>query len=572
MTALPEKRTLKNLIFRPEPWIIQNGVLAIFLVLVVVGLSGLTAAYIQVVTTNRVVSPDLFQDTSFLMLLSVDLMAPLTVALLSKRAFIGYLLIQTFLDTILLHYTIFFYNTLTLSTIYHSMQGAASLGIDILGFARWDIILACGALLVVELFLVQISMAKRTKMPKIFNLRGVTAVALMTVMCWQINLIYGKTGLALLWVDSKGHRPAAERRLEEGTRASVRSIGYLATWLGEFLSGNYKDTTLIYAETRCPDPDGGSCLAAAAPGESRKWQDLPLPPPSRTVVLIQAESLDFAALDLRVNNRTVTPFLNYLARRSLVLKVFAPHKVGSCNSDYEILNSRVAEQNVIYYTYIKDYPDSVIRLAKSGGYHTQFFHGLAGSLFNLREAYNNQGFEEFHFKEELLAEGYRTGPYIMEHILDEDVFSSAANHLDPGRKSLQFIVTMTSHVPFIKPSPEFKSAGGKFARYVSSLNYLDQQLADYYHHLPAGTTLIIWGDHGSDVEYPRGFEPGYREVPFIVHVKNDAAWLEELRETKRQSRLDQPGYMEPQLADDGQTHTLCQISHYLRCFFSEPEQ
>jgi len=567
---LPEKRTLKNLIFRPDPWIVQNGVLAIFLVLLVVGLSGLTAAYIQVITTNRVISPELLTDTSFLMLLSVDLMAPLTVALLSRRAFIVYLVIQTFLDTILLHYTIFFYNTLTLSTIYHSMQGAASLGIDILGFARWDIIGACGALLVLELFLVQISMGRRTRMPKVFKLRGVTAVALMTILCWQINLIYGKTGLTLLWVDTKGHRPAAERRLEEGTRASVRSIGYLATWLGEFLSGNYKDTTLIYAESPCAPPDGGACLTEASAEGARQWQNLPLPPLGRTVVLIQAESLDFAVLDMRVNGRTVTPFLNYLARRSLVLKVFAPHKVGSCNSDYEILNSRVAEQNVIYYTYIKEYPDSIIPILRDRGYRTQFFHGLAGSLFNLREAYTAQGFEDFHFKEELMAEGYRPGPYIMEHILDEDVFKSAADHLDPEVKSLQFIVTMSSHVPFIKPTPEFKSAGGKFARYVTSLNYLDEQLAEYYHSLPEGTTLIIWGDHGSDVEYPRGFAAGYRQVPFIVHTKYESDWLEDLREAKRRFRLDQPGYIEPQLADDDQIHSLCELSHYLRCLFNEP--
>lgn len=562
------QRTVWNLIFHPEPWAVKNGVLAICLVLLVVALSGLTAAYIQVVTTNRVISSELLDDHSFLLLFSLDLLLPLTVALLSKRAFMVYLIIQCFLSTILLHYTIFFYNTLTLSTIYHSLQGAASLGIDIFGFARWGIILTLGTLLAAELFLLQIAMAPRPNMPSFFRLRGISAVICMVVICWLALHIYGRTGLSLVWVDARGHRPAAERRLEEGTRESVRNIGYVGTWLGELFSGAYRDTTLIYAEVRCPNPDGGNCLATAEAGERRLWQGLPLPALSRTVVLIQAESLDFAALDMRVNGRPVTPFLNRLARRSLTLKVFAPHKVGSCNSDYELLNGRLAEQNVVYYTYIKEYPDSVIHLLEQKGYDPAFFHGLGGSLFNLREAYTAQGFKDFHFKEELLDEGYKASNLIMEHIRDEEVLDSAAKHLRPEALTAQFIVTMSSHVPFLPPDPEFKSVGGTFARYVSSLNYLDKSLAGFYEGLPEGALLIIWGDHGSDVSYPRGFAPGDRHVPFLVHVKGDEDWLAEAGaagcpgEPGRSERLE-----ESDLTADGRIHSLCEIYHYFRCLF-----
>lgn len=563
------EKTLWNLAFHPETWAVKNGLAAICLVLLVVALSGLTSAYIQVTTTTRVISAELLSDNSFLLLFSLDLLLPLTVALLSKRAFMVYLVIQCFLSTILLHYTIFFYNTLTLSTIYHSMQGAASLGIDIFGFARWEIILALGLLLALELFLVQIAMFPRPNMPSFFKWRGISAVICMVVICWLALHIYGRTGLSIVWVEPKGHRPAAERRLEEGTRESVRNLGYVATWIGEFFSGTYRDTTLIYAEARCSSPDGGACLAVAEAGEPRLWQGLPLPDLSRTLIMIQAESLDFAALDMRVNGRAVTPFLNSLARRSLTLKVFAPHKVGSCNSDYELLNSRIAEQNVVYYTYIKDYPDSVIHLLDQKGYAPAFFHGLGGSLFNLREAYTAQGFKEFHFKEELLAEGYQGTRLIMEHIRDEDVLDSAAKHLRPDDLSAQFIVTMTSHVPFLPAAPEFKSAGGTFARYVTSLSYLDQSLADFYERLPEGALLIIWGDHGSDVDYPRGFAPGDRHVPFLVHVKGDYSWLEEMAVDKGRKGFGRSGRLEESnLSSDGRIHSLCELSHYLRCLFN----
>lgn len=556
-------RSFWNLIVNPDPWKVESGLAAIFLVLLVVMMSGLEAAYVQVATTNRLVSPELLDDHSFLLLLALDLLVPLTVALLSHRAFFIYLIGQCFLSVILLHYTIFFYNTLTLSTIYHSMQGAASLGIDIFGFARWKIIILMGFFLLIKLFIARISMVPRARMPKAFTFRRISAVACMTLIAWLVLIIYGKTGLSHTWVDIKGHRTAVERRLEEGARESVKSIGYVATWLGEFLSGTYKDTALIFAEARCSDPDGGACRDGTAEEAGRRWRSLPLPELPETVIMIQVESLDYDVLDMRVNNTVVAPFLSDLARRSLLLDVFAPHKVGSCNSDYELLNGRIAEQNVVYYTYIKDYPDSVIHLLNKRNYAPAFFHGLEGSLFNLREAYDLQGFGALHFKEELLTEGYQASSLIMEHIRDEDIFQSAARALE-GKQGPQaeFIVTMSSHVPFLKASEPFKSAGGSFARYVSSINYLDACLAEFYRNLPEKTLLIIWGDHGSDVSYPRGFGPGRRQVPFIVHVKGHSDWLDDYRRSR------QPGNQAVQSsAAEPRVYTLCELHYYLRCLF-----
>ncbi|MDL2306927.1 sulfatase-like hydrolase/transferase [Desulfovibrio sp. OttesenSCG-928-C06] len=627
---------------------VHNGWLALILLNLAVLISGLESAYVQAVTTYQAISLELFVTPSFIYLLCLDLLFPLIVALLSRRAFFVFLAGQCFLSTILLHYTIFFYNPLTLSTIFHSMQGAASLGIDIFGFARPDIIAACGALLALKVLLVQLSRAPERRMPRFWHLRGITAVSAMAVVFALSTIIYGKTGLSLIWVDSIGHRTASERRLDGGTTEAVRNIGYLATWIGEWMSGTYKDTELIYAERRCADPDAtwspdaawsaekiadagllyGTSQPGGAQGDSCKsesvmtqtsptalqavdtiaspshqpektgWNGLPLPPIGNTVVLLQVESLDFAALGMKVNGHPVLPFIDFLTQDSLLLRVFAPHKVGSSNSDYELLNGRIAEQNVIYYSYITEYPDSIIHLLAGSGYETSVFHGLGGNLFNLREAYRSQGFEHLYFKEELLEAGYKPGKYIMEHILDEDVFSMAAaklradsaprsfpvpaaestesqlsastagnagggmdspdanraavaqaarNHIPaspsmsahgikvttptegkeaatPGKRA-QFIVTMSSHIPFMSPNPLFKSAGGSFSRYVSSLRYLDQCLAAYYSMLPEGTLLIIWGDHGSDVAYPEGLPQNSRHVPFMIHVKGDTGWF-----------------------------------------------
>lgn len=124
---------------------VKNGYLALFFIHLAVLAGGAESAYVQLVTTHRFMSFDLLLEPSFLLLLCLDLMVPLTIALLSRRLLFVYFAGQCFLSTMLLHYTIFFYNPLTLSTIYHSMHGVAFLGIDIFAFAMWEVIFAMAA-------------------------------------------------------------------------------------------------------------------------------------------------------------------------------------------------------------------------------------------------------------------------------------------------------------------------------------------------------------------------------------------------------------------------------------------
>ena len=508
-------------------------------------LCALESAYVQVTTTGRDLSPSLFSDPSFLMLFGIDLAVPLCVALFSRRAFMCVLLLQAVLSCILLHYSLFFYNPLTLSTIYHSMQGLGALGGGVLAFVRWRIVLTLGVLCLFKLGLARLSLVPDWKMPPFWNMRGITAVACMTAAFWMSNIIYAKTGLSLAWVDSRGHRTATERRLEGGTREVVRTLGYIPTWIGEFASGTYADLDLIYAEARCHDP------AAEEPDVSR-WDGNPVPPLPATVVMLQVESLDFEAVNMRIGDVPVMPFLSRLSGLSLHLETFAPHKVGSCNSDYELLNSRVADQNVLYYEYITAYPDSVIRLLDAAGYTSAVFHGLEGGLFHLRSAYTAMGFSKTIFKEDLQKQGYTQGQAMLGQIPDSDVFSSALNFLRPEDKQALFIITMDSHIPFSDVRAEFRRESGNFARYISSLRTFDEALAYFYFQLPEGALLLLWGDHGSDVDYPGEYPPNRRRVPFVVHVKGNAGWMNGGGEN-----TGRPPYM------------LCELSYYLKRIFAQ---
>ena len=522
---------------------VKYGVFALFFLLLSVMVSGVEALLVQTLSISHILNLESFEKTVTASLVSIDFLTPLSLALLSRRAYLVFLAGQTAVSAVILHYGSFFYNTLTLSTIYHSMQGLSFLGGSVLVFIKADILFLLALAFGAEVFLLWLSSVPHEAMPRVWSMRGVAAVSCLMALSVTVFWGHGRAGILSLWTDDGPHRTALDRRSQEGSRESVRHLGYLATWAGEWLSGLYRDTSLIYAEKRCEDPQK-RFLETHAGGEGT-WCGFPLPPASRPMVMIQVESLDFAALAMDVNQRPVMPFLRSLLPESLVIKAFAPHKVGSSNADYEMLNGRVADQNVMYYSYIRDYPDSVAHaLAES---RPATFHGLEGELFHLRDAYALMGFKETFFKEELVEEGYPVSGLAMEHVADEYVLDAAARYLEEGRGDAVFVVTMSSHIPFMDHLPQFGLRGGLFARYVASLNYVDACLADFYDRLSDGALLALWGDHGSEVSYPSGWRKNGPYVPFLVNVKGDGAWL---------SGAKRDG--------EDRTFTLCELSYFLR--------
>lgn len=509
---------------------------ALFFLLLSVAVSALEAFLVQTFSIHHVLNVESLWSTVTPSLLLIDVLAPLAWALLSRKLFLVFLVLQTAASSVILHYGSFFYNTLTLSTMYHSMQGLSYLGDAVFIFVRPDILLLLVPVLAVKLLFLRPAAGSPQSRPR----RIVAAMVCLMVLSVVMFREHGRSGMLSLWTDEGPYRTTADRRSQEGTRESVRHLGYLATWVGEWLGGVYKDTSLIYAERKCRDPQ--TAFLERHPEGGGTWCGWPLPPVTGPVVAVQVESLDFSALSMTFNGRAVMPFLRSLLPDSVLLRAFAPHKVGSANADYELLNGREADQNVMYYSYIRDYPDSVIHALKDR--HPAAFHGLEGNLFNLREAYGLMGFSETFFKEELVRQGYPVSDLAMEHVADEHVLDAAAKYLEQGRGQAVFVVTMSTHIPFMEPLPEFGQGRGLFARYIASLHYADACLADFYARLPVGTLFVLWGDHAGDVPYPPGMADNGRLVPFLVNVRGGSGWI----------------------TGTGEDHpfTLCELSFYLK--------
>ena len=340
--------------------------------------------------------------------------------------------------------------------------------------------------------------------------------------------------ICLILLGVQAHKAISHKRVgrfvsEQGFSnidAHFKRYGYLFTWGVELATGRPFESRQIYREQTCRD---------------EATQNLPLFPIWDKIVFIQTESLDFELLGLKEDTATVAPFLTALAQKSLVLHMDGTKIMASANSDYELLNGRIASQNVIYYSYIATYPDSLISLLRGKGYEASVFHGLRGEYMGLRDVYPRLGFNHLFFAEELIKAGLSGQPdMFMDQVPDADLFKFALQRATGPGPFVHFIITITMHGGNPPMSGRFPEAG-----YAGDCAYYDEALAGYINNLPEDCTVFIYGDHQSYNGANRNMT-----VPFIIYQKGrDLSAL--------QSQI------------PAQTiFSRCEISNYLRRLFT----
>lgn len=251
----------------------------------------------------------------------------------------------------------------------------------------------------------------------------------------------------------------------------------------------------------------------------------------RHVAVVQVESLDFAAVDARVGAEPVMPFLRGLRDRAMLYAVKPFHASGSSEADFSLLMTAtpIGRFNPFQVPGFS-FADALPRLAGERGYHVTALHGNTGAFFHRRKAYEQMGFDELFFTEEL-------APRRVTGALDEEVFDfSAALLATATRPTLHFIITITSHTPFDKVPPDsrelFPEPRTITERYLDSMRYVDRALERYVAALPAGTTVVIYGDHESNI---RGYAPDRAHedrVPwFIVEKGRDLSERQRSRDS-----------------------------------------
>lgn len=236
------------------------------------------------------------------------------------------------------------------------------------------------------------------------------------------------------------------------------------------------------------------------------------------VAVVQVESLDFPILDTRVEGRPVTPFLAGLRERSMLYAVRPFHSSGSSEADFSLLMTAtpIGRFNPFQVRGFS-YADSLPRLARERGYRPVAFHGNTGAFFQRRQAYEQMGFDELFFSEEL-APRQVTGKW------DDELLAFSARLLAAAREpALHFIITITSHGPFDRLPRDrrelFTEPKTMEERYLNSMRYVDRALEAYVAAIPDGTTVVIYGDHESNVRGYLDDSTHEDRVPWFIFTK-----------------------------------------------------
>ena len=295
------------------------------------------------------------------------------------------------------------------------------------------------------------------------------------------------------------------------------TYGYLVSWAAEsWLAPTMKELgrELVAAQKDSPDRLNGVEPA---------W------PVSGHVVVMQLESIGWSVLNCRMQGQEVAPYLDQLAQSDRVLRIHAFHSCGSEDMDYAVLSDGTPSSRVFSFAIPNvEYPNALPRFMQTRGYHTVSFHGNDGGFYNRRQNYQRMGFDEILFKRELAQQPVRLSSW---GVRDREVLKISSQKLRQAKSpQFHFIITLDSHVPFnlIDDSEKqiFPHSADWRENYFNSVRVLDQDLRNYIESLPAGTLVIMYGDHTSGVEYgdfhaAREGEAEY--VPCIVHVCGGAA-------------------------------------------------
>ncbi len=283
------------------------------------------------------------------------------------------------------------------------------------------------------------------------------------------------------------------------------TYGYVVAWAAEYLSYD--------AEAVLADAIAKSEVKSHVLTEKERLLEF-----GDNIVVLQVESLDFDMLDAKVGDQYIVPFLHALKQQSMVYMVKPFHSTGSSEADFSLLTTSTPNGQITPYK-VQGFPYSYSLpwLVEKLGFTAIAIHGNTGAFFQRRDAYQQMGFSEVYFVKELEELGVCGAR-------DDEVLQFSARLLNKSTQPMfHFIITLTSHAPFDRLPPDcaklFPSPRGIRDRYLNCMRYVDRSLKKYYQELPDGTTLVIYGDHHSNVQGYHAGDVHEDRVPWLICQK-----------------------------------------------------
>ena len=266
----------------------------------------------------------------------------------------------------------------------------------------------------------------------------------------------------------------------------------------------------------------------------------------RNVVLIHLESTRAQSVTPYDENLDTTPFLDELAKSSLVAE--QAHVVMPWSSKANVaiicgIPPHLTHQ-AVYGTITEARPGGIptrclADLLKDQGYNTVYFMSQTQNFENYSTLVKNFGYEDFYPLESMDKKGFEKVMYPgQEAGYEDDIMLTPSEEWLKNHQDVPFLATYhtaTPHHQYIVPKwyearygNETFSKDELLNRYLNTLRYQDyflKRLIDQYKKLGLyeNTVFIILGDHGEGFgehgRYTHGsvpYEEGLR-IPLIIH-------------------------------------------------------
>jgi arylsulfatase A-like enzyme len=145
---------------------------------------------------------------------------------------------------------------------------------------------------------------------------------------------------------------------------------------------------------------------------------------------------------------------------------------------------------------------AIVNVLHDRGTRTSFYHGVYGSFFERRTAFEDMDFDRIVFREEAIdALNLHDPEWTIE---DGKLFALAAEERIRKDRFFEFTITGTSHTPFRFSLGDFERSffpdhDDRAYTYFDTISYVDHVLGKYVDGLPNGTVVFVYGDHWSRV-------------------------------------------------------------------------
>ena len=268
----------------------------------------------------------------------------------------------------------------------------------------------------------------------------------------------------------------------------------------------------------------------------------------KNVLFIHMESIQNFLIDLKINDKEVTPFLNKITKEGIYFNKFYPQISVGTSSDTEFTlqtGLMPSSSGTVFVNYYDRKYYSMVDYFNKLGYYTFSTHANDADYWNRKTMYKTIGYNDFFAKESyIIPEDEDSEELVGLGLSDKEFFKQFIPKLEDikSNKSKYFgtVITLSNHSPFsdIDSYGEFDTTmnysyvtakGNKVSgkapyleettigNYLKSSHYADSALKELFealekNNLLDNTIIVLYGDHEaripkSDFELLYNYDP-----------------------------------------------------------------